>query len=59
MILFIILIFVLILLTLAGLIDWRRKKKKNDFQITINSNAKPGDSTNYQMGDNKYTNGGE
>jgi hypothetical protein len=50
--------FVLIILAFALYIDWRRKKNNNNPHIPTNPNAKPGDSSNYMMGDNKYTNGG-
>ncbi|MBO0586062.1 hypothetical protein [Sporosarcina sp. E16_8] len=59
MILYIILVIVLLLFALAWLIDWRRKKNINYPHTPTNPNAKPGDSRNYMMGDNKYTNGGE
>ncbi|WP_192894720.1 hypothetical protein [Neobacillus notoginsengisoli] len=39
-------------------IDWRRKKNNNNPLIPTDPNAKPGDSSNYMMGDNKYINGG-
>jgi hypothetical protein len=49
--------FILIgfILFLAFLIDWRSKKNNNH---SHHSSAKPGDHTNYQMGDNRFTSGG-
>ncbi|MDR7071430.1 hypothetical protein [Fictibacillus barbaricus] len=49
--------FVIGLLGFAFLIDWRRKKINNNTQMPTHAGAKPGESTNYQMGDNRYTNG--
>jgi len=50
---------IMILLGLGLLVDWKRKKR-NDYPLkSTNPNAKPGDSTNYKMGDNHYTSGGE
>ncbi|HEX5519078.1 MAG TPA: hypothetical protein VFX18_01425 [Candidatus Nitrosocosmicus sp.] len=43
----------------AYLIDRRNKKLNNSSLKTISSHAKPGESTNYMMGDNRYINGGE
>ncbi|MBK3495257.1 hypothetical protein JFL43_10415 [Viridibacillus sp. YIM B01967] len=45
-------------LGLALFVDLKRKKFKNNPNITTHPNAKSGDSTNYLMGDNRYTNGG-
>ncbi len=50
---------VVLTLGLAFFIDWRRKKNNNNPQIPTNPNAKPGDSSNYMMGDNKYSSGGQ
>ncbi|MGI8385992.1 hypothetical protein [Robertmurraya sp. P23] len=50
---------VFIVITLAFWIDSKRKKNKNNPHIPTNPNAKPGDSTNYLMGDNKYTGGSQ
>jgi hypothetical protein len=52
-------IFIAGILGFAFLIDWRRKKINNDPERPIHAAAKPGESTNYQMGDNRYTGGGE
>jgi len=50
---------IIILVALGLLVEWKRKKR-NDYPLkATNPNAKPGDSTNYRMGDNNYTNGGE
>jgi hypothetical protein len=51
------LVFVLGTLGFAFFIDWRRKKNNNNPYIKTNPNSKPGESSNYMMGDNKYTNG--
>jgi hypothetical protein len=50
-------VFILGILAFALLIDWRRKKRKDNLQKPINPNAKPGDDSNYMMGDNKDTGG--
>jgi hypothetical protein len=42
----------------ALIIDLRRKKNNNNPHFPTNPNAKPGDSSNYMMGDNRYTGGG-
>ncbi|MDM5317447.1 hypothetical protein QUF49_15660 [Fictibacillus sp. b24] len=47
------------MLLFALFIDWRRKRNNNNPHSSTYSGAKPGDSTNYQMGDNRYTGGGE
>jgi hypothetical protein len=51
-------VFILGILGFAFLIDWRRKKKHYNPHKLTDPNVKPGDSSNYMMGDNKYTNGG-
>ncbi|WP_162835047.1 hypothetical protein [Planococcus sp. CAU13] len=38
------------LIGFAGFIDWRRKKNDNEVLRSINSGAKPGESSNYEMG---------
>lgn len=38
------------MLGFAGFIDWRRKKNNNTANRAINSNAKPGESSNYSAG---------
>ncbi|MBN8202372.1 hypothetical protein [Bacillus sp. NTK034] len=54
-------LFGLIVATLASAywIDRRRKKINNTMQKGISSSEKPGESTNYTMGDNHYTGGGQ
>lgn len=52
-------ILIIGILLFALLIDLRRKKNNNNPQKITNPNAKPGDSSNYTMGDNKYSSGGE
>ncbi|WP_169907774.1 hypothetical protein [Priestia abyssalis] len=52
-------VFILGIVTFALLVDLRNKKINNNPHIPTDPNAKPGDSSNYMMGDNKYTNGGE
>jgi hypothetical protein len=42
----------------ALMIDLRNKRINNNPHIPTNPNAKQGESSNYVMGDNKYTNGG-
>ncbi len=55
--LWILFIFVLLILAFAFFIDLRRKKNNNNPHIPTHPNAKPGDSSNYTMGDNKDTGG--
>lgn len=55
--LWLLMIFVLLILAFALFIDLRRKRNNNNPETPINPNAKPGDSSNYMMGDNKYTGG--
>ncbi|NHM31879.1 hypothetical protein [Neobacillus terrae] len=41
----------------AFLIDRRNKKINNSTGVTKNPGAKPGESSNYTMGDNHFTHG--
>jgi hypothetical protein len=50
--------FILGILAVALLIDFKRKKNNNNPHIPTNPNAKLGESSNYMMGDNKYIGGG-
>lgn len=50
-------ILILLILVFAFFIDWRRKRNNNNPHIPTNPNAKPSDSSNYMMGDNKDTGG--
>ncbi len=52
-------IFILGILGFTLIIDLRRKKINNNPHIPTNPNSKPRDSSNYMMGDNRYTNGGQ
>ena len=45
------------LVIFAFLIDRRNRKMRNLSIQSINPHEKPGESTNYTMGDNKYTHG--
>ncbi|GGB63884.1 hypothetical protein [Fictibacillus barbaricus] len=47
------------LLLFALFIDWRRKRNNNNSQHPTHADAKPGESQNYQMGDNRYSGPGE
>jgi len=49
--------FILLICAFALFIDWRRKKNNNNPLTPTNPNAKPGDSSNYVMGDYKDTGG--
>ncbi|MCF6412064.1 hypothetical protein [Pseudalkalibacillus salsuginis] len=51
-------IMVLGILAFALFIDWKRKKNNNNPHKSTNPNAKQGESSNYMMGDNRYTGGG-
>ena len=51
------LIPILVLVVFAILVNWRNKKINNTHQKPINSSAKPGESSNHMMGDNRYMNG--
>jgi hypothetical protein len=44
---------IIFILALALFIDWRRKRNNNNPHITIDPSTKPGESSNYIMGDNK------
>ncbi|WP_217269615.1 hypothetical protein [Neobacillus endophyticus] len=59
---YVICFFVILILSIIGFaltIDLRRKKNNNNLHIPTNPNAKPGDCSNYMMGDNRYTGGGQ
>ncbi|EDL66396.1 hypothetical protein [Bacillus sp. SG-1] len=47
------------ILLFALFIDLRRRKNNNNPHIPTNPNAKQGESSNYMMGDNRYSSGGE
>ena len=54
--------FIILILSILGLAlatDLKRKKNNNNTQIPTDPNAKPGDCSNYLMGDNKYIGGGQ
>ncbi|MCM3236537.1 hypothetical protein M3589_02240 [Heyndrickxia oleronia] len=51
------LLFIVGIIGVAIFIDRKWKKINNNFQIPTNPHAKPGDSKNYLMGDNQYTDG--
>ncbi|MFJ7828522.1 hypothetical protein [Psychrobacillus sp. NPDC096623] len=58
MIWLIVLIILFVIITFALLVDRRNKKINNNNQNPINSNAKPGESSNiYMMGDNRHKSG--
>jgi len=58
MIWLIILITLFIIIFFASLVDRRNKKINNNNQNPINSNAKPGESSNiYMIGDNRHKGG--
>ncbi|MGE8205546.1 hypothetical protein ACQKP0_13380 [Heyndrickxia sp. NPDC080065] len=52
-----IIISVLVVITFASLIERKRKKINNHPLKLTHPNAKPGDSSNYLMGDNRHTDG--
>lgn len=45
-----------LVLAIAALVDFR-KRRSRAHQRAINSHAKPGESSNYMMGDNQTTHG--
>lgn len=47
------------LLLFALFIDWRRKRNNNNSQHPTHADAKPGESQNYQIGDNRFSGPGE
>ncbi|WP_179125691.1 hypothetical protein [Rossellomorea marisflavi] len=47
------------ILLFALFIDRRRKKRNNHPHRPTDPNAKPGDSSNYMMGDNRHTGSGQ
>ena len=58
MIWLIILIILFIIIAFAFLVDRRNKKINNNNQNPINSNAKPGESSNiYMIGDSRHKGG--
>ncbi|MEK4521377.1 hypothetical protein NSQ95_12640 [Psychrobacillus sp. FSL W7-1457] len=57
MIWLIVLLILFIIIAFALLVDWRNKKINNNNQNPINPNAKPGESSNHTLGDNRYSNG--
>ena len=58
MIWLIILFILFIIIAFALLVDRRNNKINNNNQNPINSNAKPGESSNiYMMGDNRHKGG--
>lgn len=50
-------IFIAGIILFALFIDWRRRRNNNNPLTPTNPNAKPGESSNYLMGDNKDTGG--
>ncbi|MDN4525057.1 hypothetical protein [Fictibacillus fluitans] len=52
------LILLVVIIGFAILIDWKRKRNSNHPQPPTHPGGKPGDSSNYMLGDNKYTDGG-
>lgn len=50
---------IVLLISLGTWIDWRRKKRNDIAHRESNPHTRPGESSNYQMGDNNYTSGGE
>jgi hypothetical protein len=51
-------VLILFILGLALLIDWKRKKTNNNPHMTIHPATKPGESSNYIMGDSHKDSGG-
>ena len=51
-------IFFLSILGFALIIDYKRKKNNNNPSHNTHPHAKPGDSSNYIMRDNKQSDGG-
>jgi hypothetical protein len=51
-------LLILFILGLALLIDWNRKKTNNNPHMTIHPATKPGESSNYMMGDSPKDSGG-
>jgi uncharacterized BrkB/YihY/UPF0761 family membrane protein len=58
MVIWFFIIFVLIILGIALYIDRKNKKTNNNPHMTIHPGAKPGESSNYIMGDNPKDHGG-
>ncbi|MHC0039126.1 hypothetical protein [Pseudoneobacillus sp. C159] len=50
--------FILLILGLALFIDWNRKRTNNNPHMTIHPGTKPGESSNYMMGDSPKDTGG-
>jgi hypothetical protein len=51
-------VLVLVILGIALFIDWKNKKTNNNPHITIHPGSKPGESSNYMMGDSHMDSGG-
>ena len=48
-----------VIVAFGVLIEWR-KKRRNDYPHKASSpHTRPGESSNYKMGDNNYTSGGD
>jgi hypothetical protein len=53
-----IIFLVVLVLGIASYIDWRNKKTNNNPHITIHPSTKPGESSNYTIGDSHKDSGG-
>ncbi|UTR10330.1 hypothetical protein MM300_21040 [Evansella sp. LMS18] len=51
-------LLVFLIIAFAILIDWRRKRNNNIPNKMTHPEAKPGDSSNYMMGDHRPGGGG-
>lgn len=48
-----------VIVAFGVLIEWRKKKRNDYHHIGSSPHTRPGESTNYKMGDNNYTSGGD
>lgn len=48
-----------LLLAFGVFIEWKRKIRNDDSHRGTNPHIRRGESSNYKMGDNNYTSGGE
>jgi uncharacterized BrkB/YihY/UPF0761 family membrane protein len=58
MVMWFFIVFVLVILGIALFIDLKNRKNNNNPHITIHPSVKPGESSNYMMGDSPKDTGG-
>jgi hypothetical protein len=58
MVIWFFIVMVFVILGIALFIDWKNKKTNNNPHKTIHPSTKPGESSNYMMGDSHKDSGG-